>query len=370
MVLDLLGNLIDRSLVAVVRDEDPAAPGEPRYTLLESMRDYARAHLEASGERAAVSRRHAEFFATVAQRQAGLGVADLSAAHRAALRADHANLRACLDWTTAQDLALAMRLAEALMPYWRLEGHHVEALQRGEAILSAGGSEPLPGRRHLLIGLCALAFERGLIEPLRSFARRAACDSRAAADRRLEAKAASWEGHSFHFDGDLPGALQCYERTLSIARDLDDRIMIGEALGNIGTTQNALGDAAGAVARLSEAFGIFRAANFHWGLGFVAESLGEVSYAQGEFAAARVHWIESVAQHRVLGHPYRIVTSLQRLGSAEHRLGRLAAARATPTALSFIASTVSRPWRASSLRAAMRGVRRGCSAPYGTRSMS
>ena len=326
-VLDLLGNLIDRSLVTVLPDADPAQPGVPRYRLLETMRDYARTQLHASGEFESMSRRHAEFFVELAQRHGGGGVDDFSAARRTALSLDHANLRACMDWSTERDLALAVRGAEALMPYWRVDGHHAEALQRGEAILTAGGGAPYPGRQRLLNGLCALAFERGLIPALRSFARQAAIDSRAASDLRLEAKAISWEGHACHFEADQRASLQCYERALSMARALDDQLFVAETLGNIGTTLNQIGDAAGAVARLHEALGIFRAANHHWGLGFVAESLGEVAYAQGDFRAARAHWLQSVAEHRVLGHAYRIVTSLQRLGCAEHRLGRHAAAR-------------------------------------------
>jgi predicted ATPase/DNA-binding winged helix-turn-helix (wHTH) protein len=62
-VLDALGTLVDRSLVAVLADDEPGEPGEPRYRLLESPRLLALEQLRSAGEEEELRRRHASALA-------------------------------------------------------------------------------------------------------------------------------------------------------------------------------------------------------------------------------------------------------------------------------------------------------------------
>ena len=63
-VLDLLGRLVDKSLVVA----ETEAQGAVRYRMLEPIRQYARERLEESEEAEAIQRRHAEFFLALAER--------------------------------------------------------------------------------------------------------------------------------------------------------------------------------------------------------------------------------------------------------------------------------------------------------------
>src|SRR5262249_38390308 len=63
-VLDLLGSLVDKSLVRSVA----AAEGEPRFALLETIREYGQEQLRERGEEGSVRWRHAEYFLPLAER--------------------------------------------------------------------------------------------------------------------------------------------------------------------------------------------------------------------------------------------------------------------------------------------------------------
>ena len=113
-VIDILGTLVERSLVAVDGD-DP-----PRYRLLESARAYAALMLEGAGERMAQQRRHAEAMCADARRRERLLWLMPEEQWLAQGAPELDNLRAALDWSTQHAPALAILLAAASFPLFSL----------------------------------------------------------------------------------------------------------------------------------------------------------------------------------------------------------------------------------------------------------
>ena len=113
-ILETLESLIDKSLL---RAEEESGL-EPRFSMLETIREYASEQLAASGEEEVVRARHAAFFAALGE-QAELGVHGAEEMRwRSRLAADHANLRAALSWGEEHDPELMLRLAGALWRFW------------------------------------------------------------------------------------------------------------------------------------------------------------------------------------------------------------------------------------------------------------
>lgn len=118
-VLDGIASLVDKSLV---RRDDPA-DGEPRYTMLETVREFGWERLAASGKEGVARDAHAAYFLAYAEETAprlrGPGSERWLARHTR----EYANLRLALDWFAAgrrtQEL---VRLAAALSIYWMLLG--------------------------------------------------------------------------------------------------------------------------------------------------------------------------------------------------------------------------------------------------------
>jgi predicted ATPase/DNA-binding winged helix-turn-helix (wHTH) protein len=320
-VLDALGGLVDRSMAAVLPDSaDPHAP--PRYRLLESPRSLAREQLAASGEEGAVRRRHALWFVELAEtRWAAVGN-DPRGTSRGVMALEHDNLRACLDWAAAHDVALGLRAAASLIPFWRERGYHDDALRRCEALLGHPAVElPHATWMRLSLGLCALAFEQGLPDVLAKYATEALERCRAQGDRGDEAACLSWLAHAALFAGDRAGAIAGFRSSAEAARQGGDERRTAESLTNTACLLNEQGDAEQAEPLLHEAMAVYRRLDNAWGIGFATEILGEVAYAKGDFEEARRRFQDSLAQYQGLQHQHRIASSLRLLACAEVRLG-------------------------------------------------
>lgn len=160
-----LASLVDKSLVVAVRAGD-----ELRYTLLESMRDYALKKLEEAGARDEVSRRHVAFVAelvdSISRRRRDLA--------RAGLTAEMENIRAALSWCAASgdSVQLGARILTnaALVYTQRLQGEYLTRaryfLERADRIDAATVGAIWLGIARRAVGVPALEAAEHAIEVL------------------------------------------------------------------------------------------------------------------------------------------------------------------------------------------------------------
>jgi predicted ATPase/class 3 adenylate cyclase len=158
-IVDGLSSLVDKSLAR--RRDDPDA--EPRYWMLETIREYAHERLEESAESEAVRRRHAAYYGELAERAEYELRGREQVAWLRLLDAEQANVRAALQWSLEYDRELALRLAGSLYQFWEFRGAWNEGLRWAEqslerahscadrpayarALFSAGFLTRLPGR--------------------------------------------------------------------------------------------------------------------------------------------------------------------------------------------------------------------------------
>ena len=335
--LDLLGQLIDKSLVVADLDgtatRAAGAVGEdaaqPRYRLLESLREYAVAQLLASGEQDAWRQRHAAFFRDLTFAHGGSTAYLRSVTDRWPLVLDHDNLRCALDWAVESDAALGLRMAAELLPFWRERGHHAEAQARCSALLAQPANQhPSTVRARVRLALCALANERNQTDRLRALASAVLADARALGDRSLESLGHIWLAHADLADDDLDAAEGNYRQALAIVRELNEPARVAETLTNIASILIERGQPADSQALLVEALALYRAGDNVWGLGFAMSTMGEAAYALGDFDTALACAQEGLAHHRRLQHQHRLSYSLLQCGQTLLRLGRLDEARA------------------------------------------
>jgi predicted ATPase/class 3 adenylate cyclase len=157
-ILDGLQSLVENSLLRRRADAD----GEPRFWMLETIRDYACGLLEAQGDAAEARRRHAEHFVEEAEQ---LDLESRTGDHAgvlARLDEERNNLRAALAWARERgDADLLLRLATALWGFWAARGYIAEGRGVLEEAL-AGGKRPA----RALIGSCTLRILSGDSERL------------------------------------------------------------------------------------------------------------------------------------------------------------------------------------------------------------
>jgi predicted ATPase/class 3 adenylate cyclase len=159
-VLDRLGSLVDKSLVLA----DAGASGTERFRLLETLREYVREKLDASGEAANTQRRHADYYLALAMRSDTRGDFLESLVRRRDFRqglvrvglvVEYDNFRAALRWfSEVRDWEGCLHLIGALSHDWLAYGYlfdpapwidlilehkdEVSPLTRGLALRGAG----------------------------------------------------------------------------------------------------------------------------------------------------------------------------------------------------------------------------------------
>jgi predicted ATPase/class 3 adenylate cyclase len=145
-ILDGLAALVDQSLVART---EPAA-GQLRFSMLETIREFAEERLAEDGDLEQARRRHAEHFLdlAVAAEPHLTGPDQGEWLDRCDL--EQANLRAALRWAAdAGQTARAQEAAGALWRFWQQRGHLTEGRRRLEELLAlpSGGSRRRRGPR-------------------------------------------------------------------------------------------------------------------------------------------------------------------------------------------------------------------------------
>ncbi len=159
----LLGRLIDKSLVHVEE-----GPGDRRYRLLETVRQYAAERLEEAGERSVFERRHRNWYIELAESDP-TPAGDLPARDRLRrLDLERDNLRAALASALADDPQLALRLTVALWRFWLMRGYLAEGYRWLAAALAAA-PEHTADRARALLASCLVGLRRGVHARLHEF---------------------------------------------------------------------------------------------------------------------------------------------------------------------------------------------------------
>jgi predicted ATPase/class 3 adenylate cyclase len=129
--LDGVSSLLDKSLLR--QEEGPE--GQPRFVMLETIHEFARERLQASGEAEEVRRLHAEYFLGLAEEAEPelTGPDQLASLER--VEAEHDNMRAALQWSLEKEPETAFQLAGMLARFWEIRSHYVEGSRWLEAAL-------------------------------------------------------------------------------------------------------------------------------------------------------------------------------------------------------------------------------------------
>ncbi|GGX72536.1 AfsR/SARP family transcriptional regulator [Streptomyces hiroshimensis] len=140
-VAALLGSLVDKSLVVA----EPAAGGEMRYRLLETVGEYAAERLDEAGERAGAEHRHLLAYRELARTADPLLRGPAQGFWLEQLELEHDNLRTALRHAVAaRDEQEALCLVLSLGWFWQLREHRADASHWAEAV-GALGPDPFAG---------------------------------------------------------------------------------------------------------------------------------------------------------------------------------------------------------------------------------
>jgi tetratricopeptide (TPR) repeat protein len=325
LVLDLLGHLIDKSLV--IADGE----AEPRYHLLETTRAFALEQLGATGESEALLRRHAQVMCEL-MAKTDANCWNLSPAERRRAVQELGNLRAAVDWamattdhnTSRYELlgkcwlvwlhnGLSGEGVQRMLQLWPLpsdlptiieadfclalarlnEGagreEHWQAAQRAEALYRQLGDADRLGDALLLIGTIGLN-RNHVPEAERALGEAEELVTDATALRKQAALAAT-QGECYGVLGENELSIAAFRRQGELYRRAGAELGEYLALGNVGSAQLQAGKLDAAIESLRKAVDGLRRINAPYGQGFRVSMLSIALALRGDavdtFALAR-----------------------------------------------------------------------------------
>src|SRR5947208_3235250 len=306
-VLEGLSALVDESLVRQ-RESDA---GEPRFSMLEIVREYALERLSDSGDGDETRRRHLEHFVAFAE-EAEPKLADRGQiAWFARLEDEHDNLRAALAFALeSDDPSSALRLAVAVRRFWQIHGYLVEGRQALESALAATPAVPSELRANALNMSGILAGEQGEFVAAQVSFKAALADAHAVGSTRVISSALVNLGNLAFFAGELEAARDLYKESIEYFASLDD--IRGQALAkeNVGLMALTADDVPEAVTWLTAALELAREVGDDREIGAASRSLAAAMIELGDSEQAESLLAESLALARELAEPHGIAVCL------------------------------------------------------------
>jgi predicted ATPase/class 3 adenylate cyclase/Tfp pilus assembly protein PilF len=326
-VIDCLGALNDNSLIRV-EEGGPDGLADPRFSMLQTVREFGLEQLATSSESDAVHEAHSAYFLDLAaEAEPHLTGAD-SVQWLDRLETDHDNVRAALDWLRGRDgLERAVRMAAAPWRFWWLRGHISEGRTELDATLSADGASSHTAEwATALDGAGVLAETQGDYARADELHEDALTLSRQLGNREGIARALGNLGVVAFDQGDGERATSLLEESLALARETGNRLLIATALNDLGSIAFAQSDFAQAESLFQESLGLRRKIGNRIDIARSLNNLGATAYGHGDFANARRLFAESLDLYRDSGDKWGMAGALISLAEVTRREGDVARA--------------------------------------------
>ncbi len=292
-VLDGVALLVDKNLL---QQEGREEGGEPRFAMLETIREYALAQLEASGEAESVRRKHATFFLALAERADPELTGPEQKAWLERLETEHGNLRTVFWWSLdASDGEVGLRLAATLGRFWEVYSHFTDGRRCLGAALAATPGVATSVRVSALRWAGALALRQGDYHAARRLLQEGLALGRALGDRRGIAAALNLLGIAASEEADHEAARALYAESLAIRREMGDQRAIADSLNNLGVEAYYEGDYTTANTLHAESLAIRRELGDQAGVAHSLGNLADAARQQGDYGRATVLYAETLA---------------------------------------------------------------------------
>jgi len=286
---------------------------EPRFTMLETIREYGRDQIDAHGEITLLRRHHADHFLELVEVASPhlTGPEQITWLRRLKSEAD--NLRAVFAWCQEQQDPdqIGLRLAGLLDFYWYFAGFMSEGRRWLQAMLSMpSASKRGPLRAQALHALGALAVVQGEYSEGEAALTESVALFREVGDRRGTARSLTFLGVATQYLENPATALSYHQESAQLARQVGDRWALAFASSQLGALALAGGDPVSARAHREESVAIFCEIGDRFGRGMVLMGLGQLRRAEGDLARSLALYREALDDLSQLGDRWLVARAL------------------------------------------------------------
>lgn len=275
-VLDGLATLLDANLIVEMANPD----GEPRCTMLETIREFALEQLAAGGELSRAQALHAQAMVSLAEQAERELAGPAQRVWLQRIDQERGNIRAALEWCLGHAVGAGLQIAGDLGRYWVLRGHRREGHDWLERLLAQAvpGDQPAPTDAERASGLLM-------------------------------------SGMLAMFLGDLTLAEARLQDSLARFAQLGDERNIAWALNNLGNVALQRSDYAEAEGYYQRSLALRRAHGHTEGIASALNNLAEVARSQGDLQTARAYFEQSLIAYRQLGNDAYAASVMGHIGT-------------------------------------------------------
>jgi non-specific serine/threonine protein kinase len=294
-----VASLVEKSLLRQEAGVDKA----PRFSMLETIREFGWERLAASGEDAAVRERHAAWCLALAE----MAEPDFLAGRAqtvwlARLDAELDNLRAALAWfDAAGQHTKILRLLTATAEYWTDRPYYGEVRRWLELSLAAASDAPAIVRA---LGLELAVYMSSFLSDAPAavaFAEEELSIARTLNDPFALGRAHLAMGEAWATSNDVARAEDAYAEAVSLFRTAGAPVWMAVTLSELGDSRLVRGDVVGAVPVLDEALALHRQIEYPWGIAMTLGERAHAARAQGDRTLAARLFAESVVTAHKIG---------------------------------------------------------------------
>jgi predicted ATPase/transcriptional regulator with XRE-family HTH domain len=339
-----LESLLDNSLL----QQEWKASGERRFSMLETIREYALERLAESRTLEDVRQQHATYFLRLVEAASS----ELWGAEQRAwldrLEAEHDNIRATLAYCLeARDLRLGacdqhdddtslkpqasslteigLHLAGSLVWFWHFRGYWSEGRRWLEGLLEQSRDAQPPtsaaARANALFGAGALAWAQRDYEVARTRLTQCIALVQPVPDGWIRAHALGVLGLVAIYEGNSAAAVEPLAESLDLFQHTEDPAGIALTLIRQGIVAEMHGNWAAAVAQFEQGLALFRSTGSRWGIATALANLGDAAQMQGDWERSAALYRESLPYYYELGSKWYVANALVSLAYAIGRLG-------------------------------------------------
>jgi predicted ATPase/class 3 adenylate cyclase len=309
-VLDIVASLIDKSLLHQTEKE------EPRFMMLETIREYGLEALSAGGEMQVTRQAHADYYLRLSEEaEPELGGPE-QVAWLERLERERDNLRAALHWFledegTELSPEMALRLAAALERFWVIRGQRSEGRTELSRALARSEGVAALVRAKALLAAARLAFVQGDYDQGEALAQESLALFRQTGNTRGIALSLDRLGVAAWRRGNFAQARSLMDEDLSLFKEVGDKVRVAWSLFTLALLESKQGEYARARVLLEESLAMHKEVGNKRGMAASLSQLaGVLLVSQGDQAKAQALLEEGLALDREVDSKEGIAASL------------------------------------------------------------
>ncbi len=313
IIIELLASLIDKSML----QRQTTINNEPRFSLLEILRNYALERLRVSGQEETARRRHLYYYRDFVEALEAEGGAAITPAWLHRLDVEHNNLRTALRWAIdSGDYESALRIAGAIWRFWQIHGHVEEGQRWLNTILEGSEGDVSLARCKALWGAGWLGMVSGALDVARLRFEEGVETARRLNEQRYYGLCLLGIGAIERALGAFDQAQHAFEECLSTFQALEDWENVAWAWEHMGVNALESGNFEQAKFYFSRSREAFQRLEQKWAHAEALMFLGHTALQQEDYAQAQHFYQQALTLYESLGDQTQIVSLKLYLGAA------------------------------------------------------